>query len=156
MHLPVPERALHWFTNLGWDPAFRSLGLANEIKKQLPSMPVITNGCYETLESIDEGLEHCDMVSMARALIANPELISTYLNNGKDVPEEERCTRCNRCVGRTTTSPLGCYDVPRFGGSYSDMFCEIMRWNQADRAAGEENECASDSSPMPERPSAIG
>ena len=87
MHLPVPERALHWFTNLGWDPAFRSLGLANEIKKQLPSMPVITNGCCETLESIDEGLEHCDMVSMARALIANPELISTYLNNGKDVPE---------------------------------------------------------------------
>jgi len=61
MHLPVPERALHWFTNLGWDPAFRSLGLANEIEKQLPSMPVITNGCYETLESIDEGLEHCDM-----------------------------------------------------------------------------------------------
>lgn len=119
-------------------------------------MPVITNGCCETLESIDEGLEHCDMVSMARALIANPELISTYLNNGKDVPEEERCTRCNRCVGRTTTSPLGCYDVSRFGGSYSDMFCEIMRWNQADRAAGEENECASDSSPMPERPSAIG
>ena len=50
MHLPVPERALHWFTNLGWDPAFRSLGLANEIKKQLPSMPVITIGCYETLE----------------------------------------------------------------------------------------------------------
>ena len=74
-------------TNLGWDPSFRSLGLANEIKKQLPSMTVITNGCYETLESIDQGLEHCDMVSMARALIANPELISAYLNNDRDVPK---------------------------------------------------------------------
>ena len=147
MHLPVPERALHWLTNLGWDPAFRSLGLANEIEKQLPSMPVITNGCYETLESIDEGLEHCDMVSMARALIANPKLISTYLNNGEDVPEEERCTRCNRCVGRTTTGPLGCYDVSRFGGSYSRMFGEIMKWNQADRVAGEEDELASEVQP---------
>jgi len=53
---------------------------------------------------------------MARALIANPTLVSGYLNNGKDVPEKERCTRCNRCVGRTTTGPLGCYDVSRFGG----------------------------------------
>ena len=35
-------------------------------------MTVITNGNYETRESIDQGLEHCDMVSMARALIANP------------------------------------------------------------------------------------
>jgi len=148
-HLPLPEPVLHWFTNLGWDPAFRSLSLANEIKKQLPGMPVITNGCYETLESIDQGLEHCDMVSMARALIANPELISTYLNNGEDVPEEERCTRCNRCVGRTTTSPLGCYDVSRFGGSYSHMFSEIMKWNQPDRVAGEEDQSSPKSRSMP-------
>jgi NADH:flavin oxidoreductases, Old Yellow Enzyme family len=138
-HLPMPERALHWFTNLGWDPSFRSLSLANEIKKQLPSMTVITNGCYETLESINEGLEHCDMVSMARALIANPKLINTYLNHDRDVPEKERCTRCNRCVGRTTTSPLGCYDVSRFGGSYARMFAEIMKWNQPDRVPGEED-----------------
>ena len=105
-------------------------------------MTVITNGSYETLESIDEGLEHCDMVSMARALIANPQLISAYLNHDKDVPEKERCTRCNRCVGRTTTSPLGCYDVSRFGGSYSRMFGEIMKWNQPDRVPGEEDQLA--------------
>jgi tol-pal system protein YbgF len=33
-HFPLPLRVLHWLTNLGWDPAFRSLGLANEIKKR--------------------------------------------------------------------------------------------------------------------------
>ena len=81
---------------------------------------------------------------MARALIANPKLVVTYLNNGKDVPEEERCTRCNRCVGRTTTSPLGCYDVSRFGGSYSYMFREIMRWNQPDRVADEDDQSFSE------------
>jgi len=141
-HLPLPTSVLHWFTNLGWNRSFRSLSLANEIKKQLPSMPVITNGGYETLRSIDEGLEHCDMVSMARALIANPDLIQVYLNEDKDVPEHERCTRCNRCVGRTTTSPLGCYDVSRFGGSYTRMSSEIMKWNAPDRLPGEEDQSA--------------
>ena len=77
-------------------------------------------------------------------MIANPKLISTYLNYGKNVPEKERCTRCNRCVGRTTTSPLGCYDVSRFGGSYSRMFSEIMKWNQPDRVAGEEGQSFSE------------
>jgi len=149
-HFPLPVRALHWLTNLGWDPAFRSLSLANEIKKQVPGMTVITNGNYETRESIDEGLEHCDMVSMARALIANPQMVSLYLNHDKDVPEKERCTRCNRCVGRTTTGPLGCYDVSRFGGSNARMFEEIMKWNQPDCVAGEEDERVAVRQPMRE------
>jgi hypothetical protein len=80
-----------------------------------------------------------------------PRWSSLYLNHDKDVPEKERCTRCNRCVGRTTTGPLGCYDVSRFGGSNARMFEEIMKWNQPDRVAGEDDERVAVRQPMPER-----
>ena len=49
--------------------------LASRLQSQAqPNMTVITNGNYETLQSVASGLQHCDMVSMARALIANPEI----------------------------------------------------------------------------------
>jgi 2,4-dienoyl-CoA reductase-like NADH-dependent reductase (Old Yellow Enzyme family) len=127
----LPASWGHWIFNAGWDPSFRSLELANRFKAQLPDMTVITNGNYETLRSVADGLQHCDMVSMARALIANPDLIDGHLALGNDVPEAQRCTRCNRCVGRTTTSPLGCYEPSRFQ-DHAMMFREILKWNQPD------------------------
>jgi len=55
-----------------------------------------------------------------------------YFEQDRDVPEDERCTQCNRCVGRTTTSPLGCYELKRFGGSHEAMFAQILEWNRPD------------------------
>ena len=79
----------------------------------------------------------CDLISMARALIANPGLPRQYAQE----PARERpnvpCTHCNKCVGRTGTSPLGCYDLRRFKGSEREMLRQIMEWNRPDPVAAE-------------------
>lgn len=130
----MPRWFGHWLFNHGWDETFRSLDLANWVKQEVSgrNVAVIANGGYETLESLRAGLERCDMVSMARALIANPDLVRAYIAAGRDVEPEDRCSRCNRCVGRTTTSPLGCYDIKRFRGSQRRMIDQIMAWNRPD------------------------
>jgi 2,4-dienoyl-CoA reductase (NADPH2) len=74
---------------------------------------------------------------MARSLIANPQLPRQYENEpGRELPDKP-CTHCNRCVGRTGTSPLGCYDVSRFQGSEREMARQLMEWNRPDRVASE-------------------
>jgi len=84
----------------------------------------------------------CDMVSMARALIANPDLMTDYWLQGENPQGKERCSYCNRCVGRTPTSPLGCYDINRFDGNTKKqqlamMVKQIEAWNQQDALPGE-------------------
>jgi len=73
-----------------------------------------------------------DMVSMARALIANPRLVKDF-EDGKNAPENP-CSHCNKCVGRTSTGPLGCYDLRRFGNSQEAMLKQILEWNRPDPA----------------------
>jgi 2,4-dienoyl-CoA reductase (NADPH2) len=128
----LPREVGHWVFNLGWSRSHSSLELAANIKRSLPDMTVVTNGGYQDRASINAALERCDMVSMARALIATPDLVRGYFEHDRDVPQAERCTQCNRCVGRTTTSPLGCYEPKRFGGSYEAMFAQILEWNRPD------------------------
>jgi 2,4-dienoyl-CoA reductase (NADPH2) len=96
-------------------------------------MPVIANGGFQEKDFIDRALDsqRCDMVSMARALIANPNLLDVF-KAGKNGPDQP-CSHCNRCVGRTVTSPLGCYDERRFS-SIKDMQDQIMAWNRPDPA----------------------
>ena len=69
------------------------------------------------------------MVSMARALIANPDLLEVF-RAGQNLPDN-KCTHCNKCVGRTVLSPLGCYDLDRFP-SRKAMQDQIMEWNRPD------------------------
>ena len=96
-------------------------------------MPVIANGGFQEKDFIEGAIDsqRCDMVSMARALIANPDLLEVF-RAGKNVPDRP-CSHCNRCVGRTVTSPLGCYDARRFA-SQKDMQDQIMAWNRPDPA----------------------
>ncbi|MGZ5032949.1 MAG: hypothetical protein ACXWAC_07095, partial [Usitatibacter sp.] len=91
---------------------------------------VIVNGGFQEREDIERALSGCDMVSMARALIANPDLPRIF-ERGDALARS--CTHCNRCVGRTATSPLGCYEPSRFA-SQKEMVDQIMRWNQPDPA----------------------
>jgi 2,4-dienoyl-CoA reductase (NADPH2) len=94
---------------------------------------VIANGGFQE-KSVTEGAlasGGCDMVSMARALIANPSLLADF-RNGRESPEKP-CSHCNRCVGRTATAPLGCYDLRRFS-SIEAMRKQIMEWNRPDPA----------------------
>ncbi|MGH8680217.1 MAG: tRNA-dihydrouridine synthase [Burkholderiales bacterium] len=119
--------------NFGWRrrPAV-SLELARQFRREV-GLPVIVNGGFQERDGIEDALrsEGCDMVSMARALIANPDLPQRFARG--ELGPANPCSRCNKCVGRTATSPLGCYDQRRFG-SRKAMLDQIMEWNRPDPA----------------------
>lgn len=113
--------------NLGWKRAPGiNLEHARRFKRRI-GLPVIVNGGFQEKPLIEEALRDCDMVSMARALIANPGLVDDF-KAGKERPDNP-CTYCNRCVGRTASSPLGCYEPARFG-SLDQMQDQILEWNR--------------------------
>jgi 2,4-dienoyl-CoA reductase (NADPH2) len=126
----LPTFIGRWLFNLGWRRrpavnldfarAFREIGL-----------PVIANGGFQERDLVEQAIDSkdCDMVSMARALIANPCLVKDF-EDGKNAPAKP-CSHCNKCVGRTTTGPLGCYDERRFA-SRDAMVKQIMGWNHPD------------------------
>jgi 2,4-dienoyl-CoA reductase (NADPH2) len=134
-----------------------NLGLAREFKNRI-GLPVIANGGFQRRSVMDEALSSrgCDLISMARSLIANPDLPRQYEHDaGRERPEIP-CSHCNKCVGRTGTSPLGCYNIERFmklverqsersGRSEltqweklrrgeREMARQIMEWNRPDPA----------------------
>ena len=131
--LPAPFG--RWLLNLGWHKE-QGINLdAAETFKDVVGLPVIANGGFQERTFIEGALEsdRCDMVSMARALIANPDLLATF-RAGLNLPDN-MCTHCNKCVGRTVVSPLGCYNRDRFP-SRKAMQDQIMDWNRPDPAFG--------------------
>jgi 2,4-dienoyl-CoA reductase-like NADH-dependent reductase (Old Yellow Enzyme family) len=130
LNLP-PAALMRWVLNLGWvyKPAI-NLEYARRFKQEV-GLPVIANGGFQERDTIQDALASggCDMVSMARALIANPDLPRRLARGEKPA---KPCTHCNRCVGRTGTSPLGCYEPARFNNSTREMMLQIMEWNQPD------------------------
>ena len=140
----LPTGFARWVSNLGWihpDEMWENgvkttlnLGSARTFRKEV-GLPVIVNGGFQERDLIERALAPsgeqpaCDMVSMARALLANPDLLS-HFRAGKNKPDK-CCSFCNKCVGRTATSPLGCYDQRRFLSS-GEMLREIMAWNRPD------------------------
>jgi 2,4-dienoyl-CoA reductase-like NADH-dependent reductase (Old Yellow Enzyme family) len=89
-------------------------------------VPVICTGGFQTASVIAAALERgdCDAVSMARPLIANPDLPHLF---ARGLERAERpCTYCNRCLARAIEDPLGCYDESRFP-SRDAMLEEVMQ-----------------------------
>ncbi|MFN0104365.1 MAG: NADH:flavin oxidoreductase [Bryobacteraceae bacterium] len=83
------------------------------IKRAVP-VPVICTGGFQTASVIRQAIEsgQCDAVSMARTLIANPEMPKMF-ERGMDRPPVP-CTYCNKCLVNVVENPLGCYDETRF------------------------------------------
>jgi 2,4-dienoyl-CoA reductase-like NADH-dependent reductase (Old Yellow Enzyme family) len=130
----LPNGFGRWLLNLGWSYGPRvNLESAARFRKET-GLPVIANGGFQERDFIESALnsKQCDMVSIARALIANPDLPRMF-KAGKNVPANP-CSHCNRCVGRTVSSPLGCYDLRRFASSTKAMQEQIMEWNRPDPA----------------------
>ena len=127
-----PTAFWRWLFNIGWShgPGV-NLDFARKFKRDV-GLPVIANGGFQERVGIDRAIADgdCDMVAMARALIANPCLVKEFRDGG-NLPDRP-CSHCNRCVGRTTTSPLGCYDVRRFDHSHARMMKQILDWNRPD------------------------
>ena len=82
--------------------------------KKAVNIPVIANGGFQSRPIIEGALllSECDMVAIARPLLANPDLLQQF-QMGRDEPLKP-CSFCNECCARTAVLPLGCYDVSRF------------------------------------------
>lgn len=93
-----------------------------------PEVPVLCTGGFQTgaeiASAIDEGA--CDAVTIARPLIANPDMVNSHFARGREIPEKKRCTYCNRCLFNVLENPLACYELSRFDGDREAMIREAM------------------------------
>lgn len=102
-----------------------SLADAREIKRAV-SIPVLCTGGFQTASVIRDAISSgaCDAVTIARPLIANPDLPQQFAA-GADRPPRP-CTYCNKCLVNVIENPLGCYEPARYGGDTAAMMREIM------------------------------
>ncbi|MDQ3681240.1 MAG: NADH:flavin oxidoreductase [Actinomycetota bacterium] len=121
----VPRPVAQKLLGVGW--TYRegaNLADAKRFRDEV-SLPVIANGGFQHRSFVERALESgsCDLVSMARPLLANPDLPKVFAS-GDESPERP-CTFCNRCAIRTTLFPLGCYEPRRFD-SLDEMEAQIL------------------------------
>jgi 2,4-dienoyl-CoA reductase-like NADH-dependent reductase (Old Yellow Enzyme family) len=133
----VPHRLSDYLMNLGWAEPNPAVKFANITPPNLDDarafsnrvgIPVIVNGGFQLRAHIEDALRDCDFVSMARPLLANPQLLRMLYDEDKPIPDNP-CTFCNKCAVRTTMFPLGCYDVRRFCGDEQKMNAQIVELN---------------------------
>jgi 2,4-dienoyl-CoA reductase (NADPH2) len=112
-----------WIKNRGDVIEGLNLPDANAIKHAV-TIPVICTGGFQTASVIRHAIEtgQCDAVSIARSLVANPDLVRQFAA-GADRPAIP-CTYCNKCLVNAVKNPLGCYDETRFA-SHDAMIAEI-------------------------------
>jgi 2,4-dienoyl-CoA reductase-like NADH-dependent reductase (Old Yellow Enzyme family) len=92
--------------------------------KAAVSIPVLCTGGFQTASVVRSAIEDgaCDAVTIARPLIANPDLLTLW-QAGNDRPPRP-CTYANKCLFNLLENPLGCYDESRYG-SREEMLREI-------------------------------
>lgn len=117
----------------GWRDAPRGNAKLAAAIRNAVKIPVIANGGFQDRDVIEAALGggSCDMVAMARPLLANVDLLQQFAS-GRNEPEEP-CSFCSQCCARTAVFPLGCYDVTRFKGSYEQMMDQVLRWSSPAR-----------------------
>jgi 2,4-dienoyl-CoA reductase-like NADH-dependent reductase (Old Yellow Enzyme family) len=84
-----------------------NLPYARQFKKAL-SIPVLCVGGFLHKEAMEQAIAGgaCDLVSVARALIADP-LLYRHLQEGVPGPQ---CDFCNACYARGASWPVDCYN----------------------------------------------
>jgi 2,4-dienoyl-CoA reductase-like NADH-dependent reductase (Old Yellow Enzyme family) len=100
--------------------------LANARKiKAAVGVPVICTGGFQTASVIADAIQRgdCDLVSIARPLIANNDLVHVFARGQNQA--EKPCTYCNKCLANVIEHPLGCYDQSRFP-SREAMLAQVM------------------------------
>ncbi len=127
----VPNVLARPLFNIGWRyQEGISLDYADAFRRET-GLPVIANGGFQNRTAIEGALQgKADFVSMARALIANPDLLKLYRAE-RTIPQGKECLFCNKCCARTATSPLGCYNEERFA-SLAEMQEQILAYNMPD------------------------
>jgi len=102
---------------------------AREIKKNV-GIPVLCTGAFQSQRGIEAAIENdCDAVTIARPLVANPDLPNrlkqAVAGNETDYRPPQPCSLCNRCLLAVLEHPFGCYDERRYQ-SYDDMIERVM------------------------------
>ena len=92
--------------------------------KEAVNVPVLVTGGFQTLSVVEGALERgdCDAVTIARSLLANPDL-PEFWRAGHERPPRP-CSYCNKCLFNLLESPIGCYDERRYV-SREEMLAEI-------------------------------
>jgi 2,4-dienoyl-CoA reductase-like NADH-dependent reductase (Old Yellow Enzyme family) len=108
---------------------------AAQIRKA-SGLPVFCVGGWQTASRIRAALNagHCDVATIARGLIANPDLVHLFAA-GHDRPERP-CTYCNRCAVNALLYPLACWEEARFD-TREQMFDEAYRIYKEAAVGGE-------------------
>ena len=85
------------------------------LKEAQQDIPIITTGGFQQASFINQAIqgEFTDAVSMARMLVANPNLVDKYYKNNRDIADRP-CTYCNECLGAYLELPVGCHNIDRF------------------------------------------
>ena len=101
-----------------------NLPLARAVKEAV-SVPVVCAGGFQTQSVIAAAIADgaCDAVSMARPLLANPDLPLLFARGHDRAPKP--CTYCNRCLVNFIEMPLGCYEESRFA-SREEMTRQLL------------------------------
>ena len=88
-------------------------------------VPVLVTGGFQTASVIRGAIERgdCDAVTMARTLVANPDLPLRFAAGEDRAPRP--CSYCNKCLYEFIENPLGCYDERRFD-SREEMVRQIL------------------------------
>jgi 2,4-dienoyl-CoA reductase-like NADH-dependent reductase (Old Yellow Enzyme family) len=134
--LTSPLMALLWKRTTGDLVEGINVDHAAEVKRNV-TIPVLCTGGFQTASFIRRVLAEgrCDGVSIARPLMANPDLVNMFAA-GRDLPERP-CSYCNKCLVNVLENPLGCYDVRRYDGDYDAMARELMSFFVPDGFAQE-------------------
>jgi 2,4-dienoyl-CoA reductase-like NADH-dependent reductase (Old Yellow Enzyme family)/thioredoxin reductase len=110
--------AMHWMMG-GMDrPAGYMLPSSGQVTRSVTGIPRIVTGRFRTLEEAEQALRtgDCDLVSMVRAHIADPDLVRKT-RDGR-AAEVRPCIGCNQgCIARTSGVDLrlGCTVNPAIG-----------------------------------------
>jgi 2,4-dienoyl-CoA reductase (NADPH2) len=128
----LPQVAEYFWSRTIKDVAFEGINLdyAARIKSEV-KIPVLCTGGFQTGSFIREALKKgkCDAVTMARPLLANPDL-PEILRRGEEVTSTKRCTYCNKCLVHVLEDPLGCYELSRYGNDHAEMIRKVMDFYQ--------------------------
>ena len=109
----------------GLEPEAVGLDQARAIKASV-KIPVLSTGGYQHASVIREAIESgsCDGVTMARTLMANPDLPKMFAQGLEKAPKP--CSYCNKCLMNVVENPLGCYDEERFDNDREAMIKDVM------------------------------
>jgi 2,4-dienoyl-CoA reductase-like NADH-dependent reductase (Old Yellow Enzyme family) len=130
---PILGRIFRWWWRRKRGPLIEGINAeyAREVKN-FTRVPVLCTGGFQHANTIAAVIRAgwCDAVTMARPLIANPDLPHILEHkNGPDPGKE--CTYCNKCLLNDLENPLGCYELSRYDGDtfedkYRNMMASVM------------------------------